>query len=125
MQDYDETQETPEQPQEPLRHPTDPSQMVQPPQYGHLHAPQPPIPTEDPVTIGDWLITILLTSIPIVNIVMLFVWAFGGNTKTSKVNWAKASLLWMVIGIVLSILFFATILSAIAGLVHSGHHFDW
>ena len=47
----------------------------------------------EPVSFGDWMLTMLLLVIPIVNIVMLFVWAFGSNTNPSKSNWAKASLL--------------------------------
>jgi len=59
-----------------------------------------------PVTLGDWILTYLLISIPLVNIILLFVWAFGANTPISKANWAKALLIWMLIGIVLYILFF-------------------
>lgn len=61
------------------------------------------------VSLGNWLLTMLLMIIPIVNIVMLFVWAFGGNTAKSKSNWAKAQLIWMLITIVLSIIFSITI----------------
>ncbi|HLS30378.1 MAG TPA: hypothetical protein VK021_05950 [Flavobacteriaceae bacterium] len=50
-----------------------------------------------PVKVGEWVLTFLIVSIPIVNLVMLFVWAFGNNTNTSKANWAKAGLLWMAI----------------------------
>jgi len=35
---------------------------------------------------------------------MLLVWAFGGGAPESKSNWAKASLIWMVIGIVLTVM---------------------
>jgi hypothetical protein len=38
--------------------------------------------------------------IPLVNIIMLFVWAFGGGAPPSKANWAKASLIWLAIFIV-------------------------
>jgi hypothetical protein len=48
----------------------------------------------------DWFLTIFLTAIPIVGLVLLFVWAFGGNAKPSKANWAKATLLWLVLGAV-------------------------
>jgi hypothetical protein len=50
-------------------------------------------------------------SFPIVNVVMFFVWAFGSNTNASKANWAKASLIWMLIGIVLSFLFIGALMS--------------
>ncbi|WP_282935802.1 hypothetical protein [Paenibacillus sp. RC67] len=53
------------------------------------------------ISVKDWMLTMLLLIIPIVNIIMLFVWAFGGGTSPSKANYAKASLLWAAIGIVL------------------------
>ena len=56
---------------------------------------------ENPVSVGDWILTILITAIPLVGFVMLFVWAFGGNAPQSKANWAKASLIWLVIVAVL------------------------
>jgi len=33
---------------------------------------------------------------------LLFVWAFSSTTKPTKANWAKASLVWAAIGIVIS-----------------------
>lgn len=57
-----------------------------------------------PMSTKDWLITILLTAIPIVNIVLLFVWAFGSQFNPSKSNWAKATLIWFAIIIVLYML---------------------
>lgn len=60
-----------------------------------------------PMTIGDWLITFLIQIIPLVGLVMLFVWAFGGDTHPSKKTWAQATLLWFVIMIILFIIFFA------------------
>ncbi|MDF2722626.1 MAG: hypothetical protein K0Q59_2301 [Paenibacillus sp.] len=69
------------------------------------------------VTFKDWMITILLLAIPIVNIVMLFVWAFGGGANPSKANYAKATLLWAAIGIVLYflivVLLFGSIMSSL------------
>lgn len=53
----------------------------------------------------DWLITILLVSIPVVNIIMLIVWAFSDSTNPNKSNFSKAALIWMVIWIVLYFLF--------------------
>ncbi len=57
----------------------------------------------EPVSIGNWLLTYLITAIPLVNIIMLFVWAFSSTTHPSKANWAKASLLMFVIVIGLMI----------------------
>ncbi|WP_017811303.1 MULTISPECIES: hypothetical protein [Paenibacillus] len=68
------------------------------------------------VSFKEWMITMLLMAIPIVNLVMLFVWAFGGNTNLSKSNYAKAALIWIVIGIVVSVIFSVLFGAAIAGL---------
>ncbi|MCP1308948.1 hypothetical protein [Paenibacillus tyrfis] len=53
------------------------------------------------ITVKDWLVTLLILIIPVVNLIMLFVWAFGGGANPSKSNYAKAALIWMVIGFVL------------------------
>ncbi len=57
------------------------------------------------VTLGEWIVTMLLMIVPFVNIVLLFIWAFGSNTKISKSNWAKATLIMMAVGFVLGIVF--------------------
>ncbi len=62
------------------------------------------------VSFGEWFATILLAVIPLVNIILLLVWAFGSNTKISKANWAKASLAWAVIGIALYLIIFVALL---------------
>lgn len=59
------------------------------------------------VKTGEWVLTYLITAIPIVGIVMLFVWALGSNTNPNKANWAKATLIWAAIIIGLYILIFA------------------
>jgi len=64
----------------------------------------------DVVTTGNWIITYLIMCIPLINIIMLFVWAFGGGAQASKANWAKVSLIWIVISIILAILFIAAVL---------------
>ncbi|HBD65203.1 MAG TPA: hypothetical protein DC038_12310 [Clostridiales bacterium] len=63
--------------------------------------------SDEVVSIKEWLITILILSIPIVNIVMIFVWAFGSGTKTSKSNYFKANLIIVVISFFIFILLYA------------------
>jgi ABC-type multidrug transport system permease subunit len=60
--------------------------------------------TASEMSVGEWLITMLIMIIPIVNIVMLFVWGFG-NADPRR-NYARASLIWMAISIVLVIIFY-------------------
>ncbi len=65
--------------------------------------------------IKDWLITFLITAIPLVGIIMLFVWAFGNDTNGVKTTWAKASLIWIAIVFIISMVFYFTIFAAIIG----------
>ena len=69
--------------------------------------------SSEPVSIGDWMLTYFLLFIPLVGLIMLFVWAFGSHTPPSKANWAKALLLWGLIGI----LFYVGFLMAFGGSV--------
>ena len=62
------------------------------------------------VSIGDWIITMILMCIPIVNFIMLLVWAFSKSTPLSKSNWAKASLIFMIIGFLLLVIFWGSII---------------
>ncbi len=60
------------------------------------------------MSVKDWMITYLIFIIPIVNIIMLFVWAFGSGSTANpnKINFAKANLIWAAIVIVLCIIIF-------------------
>jgi hypothetical protein len=62
--------------------------------------------TTSVVSIKDWVITLIITAIPIVGFIMLFVWGFGSGTNENKANWAKAALIMFAIMIALYLLFF-------------------
>jgi len=71
-----------------------------------------------PMSIGDWIVTFIVTAIPLVGFIMLFVWAFGDGTHPSKKTWAQAYLILMLVVIILMIIFFtvfASILSSFVG----------
>ena len=76
--------------------------MTEQNQIGHQQAPI--------VSVKEWLITNLIMMIPLVNIVMMLVWAFGSNTNPNKANYFKAGLILfaivMVIYLVLAVVFF-------------------
>ena len=61
---------------------------------------------ENPQSVADWVITLFITYIPLVNIIMLLIWAFDTETPLSKKNWAKARLIWVLIGIAISTILF-------------------
>ena len=55
---------------------------------------------EEPMTLGEWVVTLLLlTFVPCVNIILLFIWAFSDKEKKSKSNFCKATLIIMGISI--------------------------
>jgi len=58
-----------------------------------------------PLSVGNYLLMFVVMSLPIINLVMLFVWGFGDSNENRK-NFARAGLImiaiWIVISIVLS-----------------------
>ena len=61
---------------------------------------------QKPMSVKEWLVTMLLTAIPMVGFILLFVYAFGNNENVNKQNWAKAQLLLFAIVLGLVIVFF-------------------
>jgi hypothetical protein len=61
------------------------------------------IVSQGPISIGEWLVAFLLTSIPLLGLIALLVWAFDGNTNPSKSSWAKAMLVWHLISMVIAV----------------------
>jgi hypothetical protein len=70
------------------------------------------------VGIGEWIGTMLLLLIPIVNIVLIFVWAFGSETKRSKSNYFKAYLILTAISIILTVVLFFVFGAAILAFIN-------
>jgi hypothetical protein len=64
-------------------------------------------------SVGNWMITLLIMTIPIVNFVALIYWAASGSSNPVKANFAKAAILWMVVIISLGILFFLAFFGSI------------
>lgn len=58
-----------------------------------------------PMSVGSWVGTFLLTMIPTVGLIFLFIWAFDGSTMQPKKNFARAYLLTIAIIMGLSIVF--------------------
>lgn len=69
---------------------------------------------EPPISVGNWLLTFIVMCIPLINVIMLFVWAFGGSSHKSKSNWARAALLLMLIIFLGWLLFFVVLGSLFA-----------
>jgi small-conductance mechanosensitive channel len=53
------------------------------------------------VKTGEWIATLILTLVPLVNIICLFMWAFASGTRTSKKYYARAVLLLAMVSIII------------------------
>ena len=60
-------------------------------------------PMNDVTSTGEWFLNLFLVAIPVIGIILLFVWAFGSGTASSKKNWARANLIWILVGLILTI----------------------
>ena len=61
-------------------------------------------------SVGAWIGTLILTCIPIVNLICLIVWAVSSSPeKRSRKNWAIAQFVVILIGIVLSVFLYSVI----------------
>lgn len=99
----------------------EPTTQYQPQPQVQVNLYQPEL--EEPVSVGDWIGTLLLFSfVPCIGLILCIVWAFSKNTKKSKANFCKAYLIIMLISIVLSVIIgvifggmFATAMSSMSG----------
>ncbi len=72
-----------------------------------------------PMSMKDWFITLLISYIPLVGLIMLIIWAFDSSTNVNKKNWAKASLIWMLVGIGIAIIILVIFMSVFMGALSS------
>lgn len=56
---------------------------------------------EKPLTFGDWMVTILVLAIPVVNVVAPTYWAASSGTNITKQNDTRASTAWFFIALVI------------------------
>ena len=67
-----------------------------PQQYGGMDT--------SPMSMGDWVLTILAMMIPCAGIILYFVWAFGKNGNINRRNYCRAALVIELVIIILSII---------------------
>ena len=72
--------------------------------------------SNQPISVGEWMVNILVTYVPLVNLIMLVFWATSSDTPQSKKNRAIAKLIWAAISTVLLILFYGVIIALILSL---------
>ncbi len=81
-----------------------------------------PTITEKPLTTGEWFVTLLVLALPLIGLIMYFVWGFGtGNI--GRRNFCRATLLWIAVlfGLVcLALIGFLVLGGTLAALSHAG-----
>ena len=77
-------------------------------------------PNKAVMTMGEWLITLIVLALPCVNVLMYFVWAFGNGNENRK-NFCRAGLIVMAIGIVLSLVLYAVVGAGLAAALSAGY----
>lgn len=61
------------------------------------------------LSMKDWVVTLLITLIPMVGFIMLFVWGFSDSANPNKRNWARAALIMLAVTTVLYFIIFGLI----------------
>lgn len=95
--------------------------MEQYPNYSQPPQQQPPqhIGYGAPImTVGNWVVSLLIMCIPIVNIIMLIVWAASSTENPNRKNLAIAYLIFMAVGILLWIVAWGAIAGIITGVAN-------
>jgi hypothetical protein len=72
------------------------------------------------VSVGSWIVTFILLTIPFVGLIFMFYWAFSSSTHPSKKNYAKANLIIVAVFLVLWLLMSLAGLNIFAALLNSG-----
>ncbi|NIP24294.1 MAG: hypothetical protein GWN67_08960 [Phycisphaerae bacterium] len=62
-----------------------------------------------PMTVGDWMLTLLVLAIPVVNLIMYLVWALSGSGNLNRRNFCRASIYWFLIILGIYIFFMALV----------------
>ena len=73
-------------------------------QYGQAQAPV--------IGVGEWVVTYIVLALPIVGLIMAFVWGFGSGTNPNKANFCKAYLIFIAIAVALYVLLIVFIVGA-------------
>lgn len=53
-------------------------------------------------SVGSWMLTLFVCGIPVIGVIYLLVLAFGSSASPSKRNFARATLIWALIALVVT-----------------------
>ncbi len=72
------------------------------------------------MSVKDWMLTLLLGYIPIAGLILKIVWAAEHNPRPEergRKNWAIASLIWKLIGYVISVVLYSILSAVLLGIM--------
>lgn len=96
------------------------NQQVTPPQSTGTQTARPHSPPVNaytaPLSIGKYLLMFIVLMVPLLNLIMLFIWAFGSTNNINKKNFARAGLIMVLIFIAFYILAGASLVSMFGGM---------
>ena len=103
----------------------DPSNVHTPkaqPQYQQSQYSQIPAPVYDPksatLSTGNFFWLPVITAIPVIGIILIFVWAFSKNTNINRKHYARAVLIWLLISVILFVISYMTV-GGISGVMNA------
>ena len=56
-------------------------------------------------SVGSWMLTLFVCGIPVIGVIYLLVLAFGSGAAPSKRNFARATLIWALIALAVTVVF--------------------
>lgn len=76
-------------------------------------------PLERPVSVLDWIVTLIVLGIPVLNLILYLYWALSDTTAPSKRNYCRACILMF-----LFLLFLGGIFAALIALCGAAVHYQ-
>ncbi|MCK5391719.1 MAG: hypothetical protein KAJ31_04785 [Deltaproteobacteria bacterium] len=74
-------------------------------------------PLEKPLTVGDWIITLIILSIPLVGLIFLLYWALSSTSNVNRKNFCIA---YIVIALIFIAIFAALLfMGVLAGMMNN------
>lgn len=90
-------------------------------EYNVNYSTKPPVDDQGPISLGEWIVTIIIGAIPCIGLIVYIVWAFSNTINVSKKNYCRAYLIITAAMIVLYIILMVIFgISFMSGLDMSG-----
>ena len=77
-------------------------------------------PETDVLSVWDYILMMVIFSLPVVGLVLMIYWSFGAQTAVNRKNFARAYLIFYAVSLILSLLMVGAVGSLTAGIMESG-----